>query len=130
MTKLRLELLPGAFAVARQGSQAEVPAWAEQGPLVSVTRTPTELSILCAQVRVPENVRAQRGFRCLRVQGPLDFADVGILAAIAEALARADVSIFVVSSYDTDYVLVPQTRLEAAIAALSAAGHSVSEVDL
>jgi hypothetical protein len=123
---LTIELLPGTFAVSRLEPDAKVPAWAERGALVSVTRTRAELSIVCEGGFVPSDVKAQRGFRCLRVVGPLDFAETGILESLANPLARAGISIFALSTYDTDFLLLPERDLEAALLALSEAGHAVS----
>jgi hypothetical protein len=88
-------------------------------------RSGDELSIVCLVERVPEGVMAVRGWRGLRVAGPLDFALVGILAALAVPLAAAGVSIFAVSTYDTDYLFVREQDSETAIRALEAAGHTV-----
>jgi hypothetical protein len=93
--------------------------------LASITRTREELSIVCAEAAVPMGTKAERGFRLLRLQGTLDFSLTGILASIAVPLAAAKVSIFAISTYDTDYILVPGTKLEAAVEALRIAGHTV-----
>ena len=87
--------------------------------------TAADTSIVCASARVPDGVRAERGWRALTVEGPLDFALTGVLAALAVPLADAGVSIFAVSTYDTDHVLVRSDRLADAVEALRAAGHSV-----
>jgi hypothetical protein len=122
---LRLEVVPGAFAVCRLGAQDPPPAWAEQGPVASITRTDAELSVVCAEEGVPAGVQAERGWRCLRVKGPLGFGMTGILASLASPLAGSGVSIFVVSTYDTDYLLVQDRDLDRAVFALERAGHSV-----
>jgi len=121
---MKLIVLPEEFAVARLGPSDAIPAWAAQA-IFSATRTPDELSIVCAASHVPPQVRAERGWRCLRVAGTIDFAVTGVLASIAGPLAKAAVSIFAISTYDTDYVLVREHALPAAIAALTAAGHDV-----
>jgi hypothetical protein len=120
---LTLELLSDIFAVTRLAPDAPVPGWAEKGIFITITRTPEELSIVCPEVTVPDGVNAQRGFHCLKVLGPLDFALTGILASIAVPLAQAGISIFAISTYDTDYILLPAGELEAAIKVLSQAGH-------
>jgi hypothetical protein len=125
---LALELLPATYAVARLDPSEVVPTWAV-GAFVSITRTEDELSIVCPLATVPPAVRAERGFRCLRVAGPLAFDQVGVLSSLATPLARAGVSIFVVSTYDSDYLLVKSAIFELAVEALSAAGHSVQRVD-
>ena len=97
------------------------------GPLISVTRTAEELSILCPDgPHIPDGVRTERVWRALVVQGPLPFEAVGILAALSGCLAAAQVSVFVLSTFDTDYVLVKEAQLEHAISALRAAGHDGS----
>jgi len=93
----------------------------------SVTRTPRELSIVCDDEAVPSDVLSERGFRALVIEGQLDFSLTGVLAAVASPLAAAKISLFAFSTYDTDYVLVKDERLEAAIAALQAAGLTVTE---
>lgn len=91
----------------------------------SVTRTTEETSVVCEERRIPDGVRAERGFRLLRVAGTIPFAATGVLASVASPLADAGVPIFVVSTFDTDYLLIHESRLESAIAALRAAGHGV-----
>ena len=120
----RLELLTETYAVARLGSGAATPDWIG-GEFQSVTRTADELSIVCAESRVPVGVIAERGFRCLRITGKLDFSATGVLESLLGPLADANVSVFVVSTFDTDYVLVPSGRLEDATAGLTSAGHVV-----
>lgn len=125
---LTLELLPGAFAICRLPPDTAVPEWTN-GSLtpgfVSITRTPDELSIVCPEAHVPPGITNSTDWRALRVAGTLDFALTGILAAIAAPLATAGVSIFALSTYDTDYLLIPQRQLAEATAALEQAGHQV-----
>ena len=122
---MKIAVLRGLFAVCRLEPEADAPAWARRGPFVSVTRTPDELSVVCLQEAVPEDVRAERDFRALKVEGPLDFSLTGLLANLSGALAAAGVSLFAVSTYDTDYILVRDADLELALDALSAAGHLI-----
>jgi hypothetical protein len=122
---LRLRAVPGELAVCRLPADAPVPA-AVGGALWSVTRTADELSVVCPVADAPPDAEVERGWRALQVAGPLDFALTGVLAAIAVPLAHADVSIFAVSTYDTDYVLVREAALPAAAEALRRAGHDVS----
>ncbi len=120
---MRMELVPGEFAIVRLNAGDPLPDWVG-GEFVSVTRTAEELSIVCESSQVPQDARAQRGWRALRVAGTLDFSLTGVLASIADPLARAGVSIFAISTFDTDYVLVRE--LSEAIQALEAAGHEVA----
>lgn len=126
MPSFHLTLLPGRLAICRLPAGASVPEWAPAaGPLVSITRTADELSVVCDEAGVPAEVAAERGWRALRVAGPLDFALTGVLAALAVPLAEAGVSIFALSTYDTDYVLVREADVERAVAALAHAGHDL-----
>jgi hypothetical protein len=115
--------------VARLPGTAEVPGWAwGPGGLVSVTRRGDELSIVCAEGRVPVEVRAERAFRALEVQGPIPFEVVGVLRALAVPLGEAGISIFAIATYDTDVILVREADLVRAAEALRGAGHEVAEV--
>ena len=94
--------------------------------LFSVTRTNDELSVVCEQLLVPDGVRCERAWRCLRVAGSMDFAVVGVLAALVTPLAEAGIGIFAFSTFDTDYLLVKNRDWPAALEALRRQGHSIS----
>lgn len=111
------------LAVCRLNGAAPIPEWATAGPWWSVSHTQYELSIVCEDVRVPEGVAKTGPWRALQVVGPLDHQLVGILASITAALATSQVPIFVLSAFDTEWVLVPEDRLERACCALVGAGH-------
>ncbi|MGA2592807.1 MAG: ACT domain-containing protein [Bryobacteraceae bacterium] len=124
--KLHLRIRKGRFAVCRLAPQETVPSWVSAADsFTSVSRTRDELSIVCAEDAVPPGIQCAKGWRILEVQGPLDFAQTGILASLASPLADAGVSIFAISTYDTDYVLVEEQHLDSAVRALTAAGHTV-----
>lgn len=125
MTALRLSTLPGTLAVARLAPGDALPDWA-RGEFLSISRTADELSIVCDDAAVPAGVQAERGWRALKLHGPIPFELVGIAAALVAPLAEARISVFVLSTYDTDYVLVRSERLEDAAEALRRAGHEVS----
>ena len=122
----RLRLLPGRLAVARLPGTAAVPAWADGPGLVSITRREGELSIVCAEGRVPAELRAERGWRALEVEGPIDFQAVGVMHALTGPLAQAGVSVFTIATFDTDVLLVREETLARAVEALRAAGHAIS----
>lgn len=122
---LRLTLLPTRFAVCRLAPAAPAPQWAQRGSFSSITRTPDELSVVCEESAAPPSERCEGGWRGFVLAGPLAFELVGVIASLAEPLARNGVPIFVVSTFDTDYLLVKEARLEDAIAALEGAGHAV-----
>jgi len=121
-----LTLLPGEFAISRLDAGAAIPDWALLGVPATVTRTADELSIVCRREHVPTGVCTRAGWRCLMVRGPLDFGLTGVLAGLATPLAAAGISVFAISTYDTDYLLVPMDSLEAAVAALLKAGHRLA----
>ena len=125
--RLPLEVLAETLAVCRLPADAPLPRWAD-GPsrFRTVSRTSEELSITAVQSSVPPEVRCERDYRALRVKGPLPLDLIGVLAAIADPLAAAGLSIFAISTYDTDYVLVKSADLPAALEALERAGHRVT----
>jgi uncharacterized protein len=121
---LALSLLPGTFAVCRLPADAPLPRWAQRRTRFSaLIRTPDELCVVCDQLTVPKKVRAEGGWSLMQVKGPLDFSLVGVLASLALPLAQAGVSVFAISTYDTDYLLVRQAELGRAEQALLKAGH-------
>jgi hypothetical protein len=123
---LPLEVLPDLLSVCRLPPDAALPEWATvPAPFLTISRTPEELSITTLQTAVPPAVRCERDYRALRVRGTLPPDLVGILLSIAEPLAQAGLSIFAISTYDTDYVLVKARDLPAALEALRRAGHKV-----
>ena len=118
-------LLDGLFAVARLDAGADVPPWAHRGAFTTIARTPHELSIVCDESGVPEEVAAERGWRCLHIEGPIPFETTGVAAKFTSALAAHAISVFVVSTFDTDYVLVKAAKIDAAVEALRDAGYDV-----
>jgi hypothetical protein len=126
--KLKMSPLPETFAICRLPADGMAPRWAGTGLFFSVTRTSDELSVICAEANVPAGVLCNRGWRCLKVDGPLEFNAVGVVASVAQPLAAAGVSIFVVSSYDTDYLLVKRESYEQALGILRESGHEVSDL--
>lgn len=123
---MELRTLDETFAIARLGADAAVPAWVGGRDLLAVVRTRSELSIVCREDAVPQNhTEVQRDFRGLVVAGTLDFALTGIIADLAKPLADAGISIYGISTYDTDHILVRADRLEDAKVALRNAGHTV-----
>ena len=125
MTSLALALLPGRYAVAQLPADSALPAWWPNTGTRHAGWTDEELSLVCEEAHVPEDVRCQRGWRMFKLQGPFDFALTGILKAVLDPLAAAGVGIFALSTYDTDYVLVQAPQLDEAVSALRDAGHRI-----
>lgn len=126
MTKdgLALRLLTERFSVCRLAADESVPEELPRSSLLSITRTADELSVVCEESDELPGI-VESGWRCLVVDGPLAFDQVGILASLAQPLADAGVSVFVISTYDTDYLLVKEAQLETALGNLKSVGHSV-----
>lgn len=120
---LTLSLLEATYAICRLGPQAAVPAWAGDAPFTSITRTGDELSIICAEANIPEEVKSDRGWRCFKIEGPLDLSLTGVLSSLLGPLAEAKVNILAISTYDTDYFLVKEEKAGRAAEVLRRAGH-------
>ena len=125
--KLHISLIEGHMSVCRLDGASEVPDWALRGGFFSATRTSEELSVVCPEWAVPEGVRGEGGWRVLKLAGPFELSEVGVLLSVAEPLAEAGVGIFVVSTFDTDYLLVKEEQLGSTTAALRGRGHEVAE---
>ena len=126
MISLDLSVMPGDYAVWKLPPDAPAPS-IESLPFLSVTRTDAELSVVSRSSSVPAGVPVEAGWRCLGVAGPLSFDLTGIVAALTTPLAEAGVPVFVVSTFDTDYLLVRSVDLERACGALEDAGHRIVE---
>ena len=131
MAALRFSVLPGTYAICRMPAKAAVPAWAGQA-FTSITRTTDELSIVCEERRLPADVggiefQLERGWVLLKFHSPFPLDAIGVLASIAKPLAAATISLFAVSTFDTDYILVKRVHAKQAIAALTLAGHRLVE---
>ncbi|MFT7838305.1 ACT domain-containing protein [Saccharothrix sp. BKS2] len=135
MRRLVVDVRPGEYTISRLPADAPVPAGLLDLPgLVSITRTPDELSIVCPSDHAPSadagtgtGATTQPGWRLLTVRGPLEFTLTGIMAALSGELAAAGVSLFALSTYDTDHLLVKATDLGRAVQALRNSGHEVTK---
>jgi hypothetical protein len=122
---LTMELMKGLYGVCRLNSDEVLPEWALQGSFYSITKTSDELSVVCPQDNIPKNIICEKDWRILRIIGPLDFSLIGILSSISTILAKKGISIFAVSTYDTDYILVRDKDTGSAIEALSAEKYEI-----
>jgi hypothetical protein len=127
---LTLSVMEGLYAIAKFAGDAEIPAWAAGLAFFSVTRTPEELSVVVAEASVPPGLNASRGWRMLKVHGPFAFSETGVVASLANPLARVGVGIFVISTFDTDYLLVQQEEIPVAVETLEHAGHTILHLEL
>lgn len=123
---MQLYALDDLYAVVRLEPDADIPPWARTGHFWSVTRSDSELSVVCPQDEVPTDASAERGWCAFEVAGPLDFSLTGVVSSLVTPLADERIPLFVVSTFETDYLLVREHDLHRSVAALTSAGHSVN----
>jgi hypothetical protein len=123
--KLSLTLLEGAFVIHRTSPDAEIPTTALNSSFFAITRTEKELSLVLPDSVEIESDKSDAGWTCFKVEGPLEFDLVGVLAGISSVLAEAGVPIFALSTFDTDYILVKREQVKVAKEALTSAGYPV-----
>jgi hypothetical protein len=123
--ELQLELLPGSFSIVQLAPDSKIPHWAEDKEFCSVTRTSEELSLVVPAGSVPEDITVEKGWNCLRVRGTLDFKLTGVLADLSAPLAREGIPVFVVSTFNTDYLFVKSASLKESLQVLKSSGYSV-----
>jgi hypothetical protein len=129
LKKLTLKILPNRLAVCRLNADAPLPDWIDESDFSSVTRTQAELTIVCDQELVAAGTTSETGWRCIKVEGPLDFSEIGIVLSLTQPLAESAVSVFLISTFDTDYLMVKEKDLAEAIDVLTNAGHRVTAED-
>jgi hypothetical protein len=115
------------YAICRLEPSAPVPAWAGGGRFLSITRTVNELSIICEEVMVPDDVHGERNRRLMRLEGTMPFTLPGVLASVTAPLADAGISVSAISTYDTDYLLIADGDLQQATQALESTGHTIQQ---
>jgi hypothetical protein len=126
-TARRVRILPERMAISRLAPEAAPPTWAQRPGFSCIFRTEDSLTIVCPQTLIPDDIQSDRDWRCLEVEGPLELDLTGVLASLATPLAEANVPIFALSSFETDFVLVKDEHLMAARGALERAGFAVDE---
>lgn len=124
---MNLLILDGMYAVCRLDPGDEIPAWIDESDFLSVVRSSDELSIVCSQKLVPQEIGCNRDWRLIRIDEELDFEMVGILNRFLLPLEKAGIAVFVVSSYNTDYIMVASRKLKEAVAVLKDEGHHITE---
>jgi hypothetical protein len=124
---MNLELLDDKFAIHRFSPFARIPDEVFGEGFFGIVKTDEELSIVCRNSLVLNSERCDLGWSCIKVTGPLDLKAVGILANLSKVLAKARISIFVVSTYDTDYMLIPAEKTPEAVAAFDAEGYQLKQ---
>jgi hypothetical protein len=126
MRNLKLSQLQGEYAICKLNPGSDPPEWAFDGEFYSVSRTADELSIICLYEQIPEQIPSQPGWRALKIEGPFDFDEIGVLASMTAPLAEAGISLLTISTFDTDYIFIQSENYQQAIQFLSTAGHEIN----
>lgn len=126
MRCLKLRVLPGYYAICRLNDQAGILKRLHNLPFYAIVRTQRSLTLVCDQNSVGASEECDINWRCLEIEGPFEFSEIGILSQVCESLTNAGIALYVISAFETDYLLVKNSRLEEAQAALKASGHQVS----
>ena len=113
--KLILKLLKNKYSVCRLNKYDEIPKWIFNEEFFSITKAEDELSIVCLQDKIKDDVLCERNWKVLKIEGPLDFSLIGILSKISTLMANNNISIFAISTYDTDYILIKEESIDKAI---------------
>ncbi len=122
-TSLKFRELPGHYTIMRLAPDAPIPAWATHGEFTSITRTTDEISIVCPEENIPPEFATGPRWICLKLEGPFPFSQTGVLLSFIEPLSNNGIPIFAISTYDTDYVLIPHEQVNRAQDLLNKAGH-------
>lgn len=125
MEKLKIRLLQGIYAVCQISNREKVPSWVEEKGFFSVTKTEDEISVVMLQDKISKEIKAEKDWRILKVEGTLEFSLIDILAKISSVLAENQISIFVISTFNTDYILVKEEKIEKAMAVLNLEGYEI-----
>lgn len=126
-SKLKLKVLKGEFTIHRFPAKSKIPSSVYESDFFTVSKTDDEVSIVCDSSITLQSEKSETGWSCFKVLGPLDFSLTGILAEIASSLAESNISIFAISTYDTDYILVDSKKVELAKGSLVASGYLIKK---
>lgn len=125
LRKLTLKILPDRMAVCRFEPSAPLPGWIDQPGFYSITRTAEELSVVCNEEHVPPGTQSEAGWRCFQLLGPFTFSEIGIISSLTQPLSESGVCVFVISTFDTDYLMVKDKDLAKTIDTLTVQRHQV-----
>lgn len=125
MEKPALRVLDHSFSIHRLAPGARIPATVTASSFHWIARTDEETSIVCPSSLTIPGARTEAGWSCIKVAGPIDFAVTGLLADLSRVLADAGISVFALSTFDTDYLLVPSSRIDEAAAVLRRTGYKI-----
>lgn len=123
--RLTLKLLDETYGVCSLEKDSEISPWIVEGNFLSITKTDEELSIVCEEKNISEGIKYEGGWKILKIEGKLDFALVGILAKISNIMAENNISIFAISTYDTDYILIKLNNINKAVELLKKENYNI-----
>lgn len=122
---LRIRVVPGRYAVCRLDADAAIPEWFPGSGFKAVVYSGDEVTLVCLETRVPSGIPSEIGWSCLRTIGPFPFDAAGVVKSLIDPLSSNDVGVFVICTFDGEHVLIPSSKLDAAIKHLEAAGHTI-----
>ena len=125
--QLQLSLLKDKYGICTLPNTAPIPDWALTQSLASITRTEKELTIVCRLEILPSQYQSDLKWRCFKIDGSFDLNQIGVISSISSPLADIGISIYVISTYDTDYFLIQEQNLEKTISVLSSSGHYIKK---
>jgi hypothetical protein len=125
--QLNLSLLDEEYGICSLPAAASIPDWSLKQSLISITRTDEELTIVCRQDLIPPEFKSDLNWRCFKIDGAFDLNQTGVISSISSPLADAGISIYVISTYSTDYFLVKEKKLDQTISVLSDSGHNITK---
>ena len=125
--QLQLSLLKDKYGICTLPNTAPIPDWALTQSLASITRTEKELTIVCRLEILPSQYQSGLKWRCFKIDGSFDLNQIGVISSISSPLAHAGISIYVISTYGTDYFLIQEQNLEKTISVLSSSGHYITK---
>jgi len=122
--RLKLCVLPGHYAICSFPPDATLPDWVDRPSFLSTTKTPKEITVVCEENQVPGECKKSDNWKCIKIEGRFDLDAVGVLAGIAGPLAQSKISLYVISTFETDYILIHANDIDKAVSCLENFGHS------
>jgi hypothetical protein len=120
-----MSVLKDDYIICRLDAFEGIPEWIKDSPFYSITQTSEELSVVCEKNTAQQKLTCEEDWKCMRIHGPLGFSETGIISTLTSMLAQNDISVFVISTYETDYILLKKMNLAKAAKILTDAGHEV-----
>ncbi|MBN2102856.1 ACT domain-containing protein [bacterium] len=126
--RLRLSVLPQMYIICSLPPDSKIFDCSDLSSFFSITKTSKELKIVCDENHIPGKCRKSENWKCMKVEGSFDLHTIGVLESIAAPLAKNKISLYVVSTYDTDYILIHATDLDSAVSCLTEYGHTFVDI--